>query len=147
MDDVDQVRSLGQSWFPPRVRCEFLYGSDTWVEVQTAWGYLLPVSMLVASVLCARYAIRHAVPGPSHRHRRWWRHLAAFTAYWALVALTLLGFIAMAWREETVLSVWPLLTVPVLSVWTFSFIGRSIAVSAPSHPAAPPVLDAGSSVR
>ena len=71
MDDADSVRQIGRSWFPPEVACRFTYRQQSWIEHQADWGYYLPIVMLISSIGCAWYVVRH--PAPTVRHRRTWR--------------------------------------------------------------------------
>lgn len=123
MADFDNVDQVGRSWFPPSVTCRFTYSDSVGIEHQSAWGYYLPVALLLGASGCARYAARHPRAG-EFRRRSTRSHLARLLGYWFLIAFTLVGLLAMAWRDSTRYSVWPLVTVPFLSVWTLQWLRR-----------------------
>ena len=43
-------------------------------------------------------------------------------AYWALLVLTPVGLLAMAWRDNGWLARLPLLTIPLLPAWTLRWV-------------------------
>ena len=124
MDDFDSVQQVGRSWFPPTVACRFTYGQQAWVEHQQDWAYFLPAAFLLAAVLSVCYAARHQAVNPSLA-RPLWRHVLGISCYWFLAALTLAGLFAMLWSDAGIAALWPILTIPILSVWTLAWLWRT----------------------
>lgn len=129
MSDIDSVQQVGRSWFPPRVDCRFAFQGESWLERQPAWESLLPVSFSVSSGVCAWYAARHPAVDAGPQRRAWWRHVAGVVAYWLIALATAAGMIAMLWRDPGMIGVLPLVTIPLLSLWTLQWLWRAAAWS------------------
>ncbi len=117
MSDADRIEQTGRSWFPPSVTCRFVSRDQSWIEHQSDWAYYLPIALLLGGLLCAWFAVRNRTvrpPAPTP----WWQLLVCGLVFLVLMLVTLLGLVAMAWRDSSVMALTPLATIPILSVGT-----------------------------
>jgi hypothetical protein len=122
MGDFESIREVGRSWWPPRVECEFTYLGDTSIEYQADWAYFLPAALFLGAAASAWYAWTHPSPNSIGASRPRWHRVAGVVVYSALVVLTPVGLLAMAWRDDGWIARLPLLTIPLLPAWTLHWI-------------------------